>query len=109
MLTILDALSGINAYPIPLHAFERVAEMRGLSLSSEFTASVGTSAEFHLAEADLYDWLAAAPDINVGGQSYSLNDAQRELFKARAGQLRAAYGEAQEDKRVKYGYKGSRL
>jgi hypothetical protein len=109
MVTILDALSGISAYPIPLHAIERVAEMRGLSLSSEFSGSVGASAEYRLAEADLYEWLSMAPDINVGGQSYSLTDVQRELFGKRAGQLRAENGAQAEDNRVKYGYKGSRL
>lgn len=109
MLTVLDALSAITSYPIPPHTLHSVAEVRGLSLSSEFTASVGNSAEYHLAEADLYEWLVAAPDINIEGQSYSLTDAQRELFRMRAGQLRAENGEIAQDKRVKFGYKGSRL
>lgn len=109
MLTILDALSGITSYPIPPHAIASVAEMRGLTLSSEFNARVGSYAEYRLAEADLYEWLATAPDINIEGLSYSLSDTQRELFKMRAGQLRAENGEKAQDDRVKFGYKGSRL
>lgn len=109
MLTILDALSGITSYPIPPHTIESVAEVRGLTLSSVFTADVGSSAEYRLAEADLYDWLTTAPDINIEGQSYSLTDTQRELFRLRAGQLRAENGEKAQDNRVHFGYKGSRL
>lgn len=109
MVTILDTLSSINAYPIPLHAIERVAEVRGLMLSSEFTIEIGTSARYKLAEADLYEWLAGAPDISVGGQNYTFSDTQREVFMQIAGKLRDANGAAREDTRIKYGYKGSRL
>lgn len=109
MLTILDALSGITSYPIPPHTIASVAEVRGLSLYSEFSAQIGASAEYRLAEADLYEWLITAPDINIEGLSYSLTDKQRELFRMRAGQLRFENGEKAQDLRVKFGYKGSRL
>lgn len=109
MMTILGALSGINAYPIPQHTIECVAARRGLSLSSEFTASIGSSAEYLLAEADLLEWLATAPDISQGGQSYSFTDEQRTFFRNRAAMLRKESGEGINPKSVIYGYKGSRL
>jgi hypothetical protein len=109
MATILDALSSISAYPISPRAIERVAEVRGLGVYSEFTATLSNTAQYNLAEADLYEWLAEAPDVAQGGQTYSFTDEQREFFKHRALLLREKWGAVAQAKSTIYGYKGSRL
>lgn len=109
MATICDALRGISAYPISLHAIERVAEMRGLTLGDNFSAEVGRTATYNLAEADLYDWLSEAPNISIGGQYYAITDAERKLWIAKAQRIRTEWGEEAKSKSVVYGYKGSKL
>ncbi|MGL5913929.1 MAG: hypothetical protein ACRCZB_07160 [Bacteroidales bacterium] len=108
MATILDALKGINAYPIPLRSLVEAAESRGLKPTDEASQDVRVSAAYKLAQADLLLWLSLAPDVSQGGQSYSFTDEQRVQFRNRANTI---YREYEEDKKSKsiYGYKGSKL
>ncbi len=109
MSTILDALKGINAYPIPLRTLDDVAASRGLYLLEEATYDELSSRKFRLAKADLLLWLSYAPDISQGGQSYSFTDEQRADLRSRA---KGIYEELKEDNYIpksNYGYKGSRL
>lgn len=111
METILEALKGVNAYPVPLRTLAAVAEVRGLPLASDATREVQKGKAFNLAVADLLMWLSAAPDVSQGGQSYSFTDEQRKQFRNRANSLYddfGAGGEAGTPKTI-YGYKGSRL
>ncbi len=107
--TILDALKGINAYPVPLHALEAIAERRGVWLMSEADARMLRSKEFNLAKADALLWLSLAPSVAQGGQSYSFTEEQRRQLKAEAHALYAAYEDADRKPKPVYGYKGSRL
>ena len=109
MSTILDALKGINAYPIPLRTLDDIAVCRGIDLLAEATHEELSSRACRLAKADLLLWLSYAPDISQGGQSYSFTDEQRADLRSRA---RGIYEELKEDNYVpksNYGYKGSRL
>ena len=108
MATVLDVLKRISAYPIPLHAFIEVAEVRGLVLTAEALQHVLVGRAYKLAKADLYIWLSTAPNITQGGQSYSFTDEQRQQLREQA---QALYDECVEGIKVKpvYGYKGSRL
>lgn len=111
MITVLDALRGVNAYPIPLSEFIREAERWGLALDGEATQEVLRGKAFNLALAALLLWLSFAPDITQGGQSYSFTDEQRLQLRNRARALQDQFmdeEEAQQNKPV-YGYKGSRL
>lgn len=111
MSTILEALKGINAYPIPLRTLDEVAERRGLDLCSEATKEAMAGADYNLALADLLMWLSFAPNISQGGQSFSFTDEQRLQLRNRARALQDQFmdeEEAQQNKPV-YGYKGSRL
>lgn len=109
--TILESLKGVNAYPVPLRTLTRVIERRGLSQSDEATREVLRGAKYNLATADLLLWLADAPDISQGGQSFGFTDEQRLQFRNRAKNLLQEYGDAKEAEMNKpiYGYKGSRL
>lgn len=109
MATVLESLKGINAYPIPLRTILDVGVGRKLPLDSDVDETILTSKAYQLATADLYYWLAVAPDVTQGGQSYSFTDEQRIQFRNRANRL---YGECQEESNKPksiYGYKGSRL
>lgn len=110
MATVLEALKGVNAYPIPLRALTSVADKRGLPLTVEATQEKLKSKEYNLAVADLLMWLSTAPDISQGGQSYSFTDEQRKQFRNRANQT---YDDCMEEEagtpKPIYGYKGTRL
>lgn len=107
-MTILEALKGINSYPIPFRTIAEVAERRDISLEQATTVELLKSSAFRLCRADLLLWLSFAPDISQGGQSYSFTDEQRMKMRNEAEQL---YGELEEEDVHKaiYGYKGSRL
>lgn len=109
-MTTLEALKGINAYPIPLRTIAETAERRGVDLANDATAQMSDKA-YRLAKADLLLWLAFAPNISQGGQSYSFDAAQRLEFRRRAN---AIYKELEPDKEdaivcATFGYKGDRL
>lgn len=109
--TVLEALRGINAYPIPLRTITTVADKRGVKLTAEATQEVLKGKAFNLATADLLLWLSLAPDVSQGGQNYSFTDEQRKQFRTRANRLYDEY-EAEDETGASttiYGYKGDRL
>ena len=97
METVLEALKGINAYPVPPRTIQRIAEKRGIVLQDEV--------------ADLLQWLSEAPNVSQGGQSYTFSDGQRTQLRNRANSLYKDFGADKEAGNPKpiYGYKGSRL
>ena len=108
-LTIRDALQGVNAYPVPEAALLSTAARRGLSLDAAATDDVLSGRDYRLATADVLAWLAGAPDVSQGGQSYSFTDAMRAAFRSRAAAIYAAEGEDDTASGTTYGYKGSLL
>lgn len=108
MATVLDALRGINAYPVPLRAITARAERRGLCLDTEATQDVLGSREYRLAEADMLVWLSCAPNVSQGGQSYSFSEYERKQYRNAAFAVYDELGEPFQSG-VTYGYKGSRL
>lgn len=109
MATTLEALKGINAYPIPLRTMCEVADRRDLSLTAETTQETLQSEGYRLAKADLLLWLSLAPNITQGGQSFSFTDEQRKQLRNEANAIYKELEPAATAASVKYGYKGSRL
>lgn len=109
MSTVLEALKGVNAYPVPIRTLVETAELRGLTLEEAATQGVMGSTAYKLAKADLLLWLAFAPNITQGGQSYSFTDEQRQQFRNQAKALYDECGEESAVTKTIYGYKGSRL
>ncbi len=108
--TILDALKAISAYPIPLRTLYEVCIRRKLDETAEATKEALATASYNLAVADLLLWLALAPDISQGGQSFGFTDEQRDRLRARAQKLLGQYAdETEAASAASYGYKGSRL
>lgn len=110
MATVLEALKGVNAYPVPLRTLTEIAERRGISLTDETTQESLKGKAHNLAVADLLLWLSLAPNITQGGQSFSFTDEQRTQFRNRANALFDEFAEddAGTPKPI-YGYKGNRL
>ena len=109
MANVLEALKGINSYPVPLRTLDEIAQRRGVSLDETTTAGVLKGKDFNLCRADLLLWLSYAPNITQGGQSYAFTDEQRTDMRNLAHQL---YDEFEEEENVPksiYGYKGKRL
>ena len=109
MNTVLEALRGINSYPIPLRTIKEVAERRVVDIYSETTLSMLKSREFNLCRADLLLWLSYAPNVTQGGQSYSFTDEQRLRMRNMAQQLYDELEEGEGLPKTVYGYKGKRL
>ena len=107
--SILDALKGINPYPIPIRTLVETAERRGVELPGTATQEVLKSKSFRLAVADLLLWLSLAPNISQGGQSYSFTDEQRRDMKRHAKGIYDELEPATSAGVVSYGYKGDRL
>lgn len=109
MATVLETLKGVSAYPVPLRTLVETAELRGLSLEEDATQDIMVGKAYKLAKADLLLWLALAPNITQGGQSFSFTDEQRQQFRNQAKALYDECGEVSAATKPIYGYKGSRL
>lgn len=109
MATVLETLKGVSAYPVPLRTLVETAELRGLSLEEAATQEIMVGKAYKLAKADMLLWLALAPNITQGGQSFSFTDEQRQQFRNQAKALYDECGEVSAATKPIYGYKGSRL
>lgn len=108
--TVLEALKGVNAYPVPMRTLAETAERRGVDLTAEATREVLLGKPYKLVTADLLLWLSLAPNVSQGGQSYSFSDEQRTKLRNQAKALFDECGdETSAAAKPVYGYKGSRL
>lgn len=106
-MTILESLQGINDYPTKVAKLTTIATQRGLTLTDTVTAEILSSDAYKLATADVYAYLAIAPNISQGGVSISFSETQRKSFLSIANSLYAECDETTNN--VTYGYKGSLL
>lgn len=106
-MTLSDYLRGLTNYPVPEEALQSILSKRGLDGKSTMT----DDKLLCLVTADLYSWVALAPDISQGGQSYSISDNIREYYRRRANELYREAGETESvlEEHPRYGYKGDRL
>lgn len=109
MATVLEAIKGVSAYPVPLRTLVETAEARGLTLEDTATQKVMVGKAYKLTKADILLWLSLAPNITQGGQSFSFTDEQRQQFRNQAKALYDECGEVSAATKPIYGYKGSRL
>lgn len=105
MVTVVESLRSLSAYPIPMQALVAIIEVRGLTPHDP----VELTSAYHLAEADVYMWLSNAPDVSQGGQSFSFSDEQRSTLRSRAKAIYSNEGDTKTVKQTIYGYKGTRL
>lgn len=86
-----------------------IAARRGLNLTDEFTSMVADYAAYKLATADVYAWLAVAPNVSQGGQSYSFDNDTRANFLSISNKIYGEEGETASVTGTRYGYKGTRI
>lgn len=106
-MKIIESLKTISSYPIPQRTLHRVAVERGLQAEESISAETFKSKAYKLAEADLMEWLAKAPNVSEGGVSISLSQSERESLKRDAKAIYNEFGESTND--VKFGYIGDEL
>lgn len=110
MAAILNILKSMNAYPIPFDTLKGIAEGRGLNIEDEATPEVRQSRDFNLAKADVYAWLAGAPNVTQQSITYSFTTDQQKAFRRQAIALYRANDEAlPESLKGSFGYMGERL
>lgn len=110
MVTIADALRGINAYPIPMRTLVGCATARGILLSESATQETLRSKAYRLTCADLLVWLSQAPFVMQGGQSYTFSSEQRAMMRSQASAIYSELGEVDVmSAKPKFGYKGTNL
>lgn len=110
MVTIAEALRGLNAYPIPERTLVGIATARGLLLDDDATRDTLRGRAYRLTCADLLVWLSQAPFVSQGGQSYTFSSEQRTTMRAQASAIYAELGEKDAlNVRPSYGYKGTNL
>lgn len=104
-------LKSVSGYPVPAKVLTTIAATRGLEASSEATDDVVKSVAYRLAKADVMMWVSLAPNVQQGGISYNMLDADRQLMRKQANSAYGVYGDGDDMPKteVTYGYKGSRL
>ena len=73
-MDIRTALKNTVSFPLSNGQVEVIAVERGLNLSDEFTKTIGRSAEFQLAKADMIRCIVTALNVTEGGVSISVAD-----------------------------------
>lgn len=105
-MTTLEALKSISNYPTPQRTYDRIAVARGISLMQEATTDILHSRDYQMAKADLFNWLATAPNVSEGGISFSFSATEKEQFERAAAFILSELGTL---KQSRYGYKGENL
>lgn len=102
-MTVLDALSSINTYPIPVNTIEKICIDRGLTSSDPYTKEIGESEAYELANADVLLYLYTAPDLKE--QNVSITQGDRDNFLSSANFI---YGKYEDPKftGITYGFIG---
>lgn len=92
-MNISQSLKAITLYPIPTMVIENILDEVGLTASETISASIRKGAEYKRAVAQLYNWLALAPDVTEGDVHYTLTNAQRNDLKSKADAILAELDE----------------
>lgn len=108
-MTAKEALKALNAYPIPSQVIDAILVKRGVSATAEYSQNLASGDAYRLATADVYKWLAAAPNVSQGGQSYSFDAKARAEFNSAATRIYNDLGTEDDKASVAYGYRGARL
>lgn len=107
-MTILQSLKSLSNYPIPTTTIQNIVEGLGFDVADDVTQELRKSKNFKRAQAQMYLFLAEAPNVSQGGISYSFSDDERKRFRLRADNLLDEVGD-DNNTGVQYGYMGSDL
>lgn len=108
-MTIGQSLKSLSAYPIPTATVTDIAEGCGLAVDTLLTKELRKSRDFRRAQAKTYLYLAGAPNVSQGGQSYSFSEDDRDFFKDLAKDILDDLGEEADGIGNNFGYQGEDL
>lgn len=106
MKKISELLKSINPYPIPANVIMEAGIKYGLDIEAEAGPETINSNEYKLAKADIYTYLAGAPNISHNGISFSFTEDQRTHFLNVASSIRTELGIQDPSTGQEYGYMG---
>ena len=106
MATISKILRSINNYPIPDGVIMESAVRHGLNPDDEATEGTLSGEAYELAKADVYAYLAAAPNVTQNGVSFSFTSDQRSYFLSLSNSLRDKWDYFDPGSGQGYGYMG---
>lgn len=108
-MKIHELLKSINTYPIPANVITEAGIKYGLDIESEVTPDLISGKEYNLAKADIYAYLAGAPNVTQNGVSFSFTEDQRTYFLNVATSIRSEQGVQDPTTGQGYGYVGEDL
>lgn len=109
MKKISELLRSVNSYPIPANIIMEAGIKYGLDTEADASPEVINSREYRLAKADVYTYLAGAPDITQNGISFSFSEDQRSYFLSVATSIKKEEGVEDPTTGQGYGYMGEDL
>lgn len=109
MKKISELLRSVNSYPIPANVIMEAGIKYELDIEADATPEIINSKEYKLAKADLYKYLAGAPNISQNGISFSFTEDQRSIFLNISSSIRNEVGVEDEESGQGYGYMGEDL
>lgn len=93
-MTIGSALSALSNYPIPSAVVQNIVEGSGLGAEDEASIEIRKTNAFKRATANIYSFLATAPNVSQGGMTFSFSASERQLFQKKASLLLTEIDEA---------------
>ena len=109
MKKISELLQSVNSYPIPANVISEAGIRYGLDLEAEATKEIISSSGYKLAKADIYAFLAGAPNVTQNGISFSFSEDQRKYFLNISNSIRTEEGVTDATSGQSYGYMGEDL
>lgn len=109
MKKISELLRSVNSYPIPANIILEAGIKYGLDIEADATPETLKSKEYKLAKADMYKYLAGAPNISQNGISFSFTEDQRSMFLNLSSSIRKEVGVEDKESGQGYGYMGEDL
>lgn len=107
-MDLMSLLRSVSLYPIPRETVAGCAARHGLNLEAPLADPFEDRA-FLLTLADVYRWLAGAPNVSQGGQSFGFTEWERRGLAAEAAWIYRKLGEPSGAESGPYGYKGAQL
>lgn len=108
-MKVSQLLQSINAYPIPANIIMEAGIKYGLDIEADATKEIVQSSGFNQAKADIYTYLAGAPNVTQNGISFSFSEDQRTHFLSVASSIRKDEGVEDPTTGQGYGYVGEDL
>lgn len=109
MKKVSELLQSINAYPIPANVITEAGIRHNVDVESDVTPEIIKSSGYKLAKADIYAYLAGAPNVTQNGISFSFSEDQRTYFLSVASSIRSEEGVTDPTTGQGYGYVGEDL